>query len=122
MPTVEDVIADALTKLSVWTEHDLRVRAIAAALREAGMVEEWKPIETAPKDGTWVILAGGTPDASHDGRIDEQEGFQPMTVARFNDIRDSYWEYASYDGGFYGEWENPTHWRPLPSLPVKPGL
>jgi hypothetical protein len=55
MPTVEGVIADALTKLSVWTEHDLRVKAIATALREAGMVDEWEDIETAPKNATKVL-------------------------------------------------------------------
>jgi hypothetical protein len=49
MPTVEGVIADALTKLSVWTEHDLRVKAIATALREAGMVDEWERIDTASR-------------------------------------------------------------------------
>jgi hypothetical protein len=109
MPTVENVIAEALTKLSVWTEHDLRVRSIATALREAGMVREWEPIETIPqrlKKQRFEIIG-------HDART----GTSHVT----------YWtEYDWYDPDqhYYSEAPEfkPTHWLILQPTPSPEGV
>lgn len=65
----------------------------------------WQPIETAPKDGTWLLLGqfsdSDTDDYCHgvahwhDGGW--TDGYQP----------DWYWR-----GAF-----EPTHWQPLPEPP-----
>lgn len=53
----------------------------------------WQPIETAPKDGTWVLLA--TPK----GRIAD---------GCFGNYGSWVWPYVMVE---------PTHWMPLPAPP-----
>jgi hypothetical protein len=77
------------------------------------MMTDWKPIETAPKDGTVVI------------GYSDKEGVFPIywSEKEYYPIGDSYtgWVNAvdfNYDDG--GSWRfdaNPTHWQPLPNPP-----
>lgn len=81
----------------------------------------WQPIETAPKDGTSVLLCGGCTDELTDdsdfegfeGDVSVEEAHRPVTGL----WRGDRWIYATYDGGFYGKYEGPTHWMPLPLAP-----
>ena len=79
---------------------------------------EWQPIETAPKDGTRIILyfprtdivIGGSWQEVRDG--DWESGYH-------------YWfEWKVDDKLFFMEddpdWWNPTHWMPLMPLPEPP--
>lgn len=86
------------------------------------VVAGWMPIETAPKDGTEIMLARGDrvtlgswmkPDELP--RLIYRDGFAPEEEW---DEFESYW--ASSDGGFTEE-EPPTHWMPRPTAPVQPG-
>ena len=77
----------------------------------------WQPIETAPRDGTWILLAGGRVEY---GWYAEQP---PLVVGQYtNDgpggLDDWQWHFAWYDGGYYGEYIGPTHWQPLPEPPA----
>ena len=77
---------------------------------------EWQSIETAPKDGTKVLIVNG------DGAIDVAE-----YVEQWNE-RDE-WVRKAKDGDVYrtvreecGYWDTdtaycPTHWMPLPVAP-----
>jgi hypothetical protein len=76
------------------------VRAIAEALMEAS--QQWQPIETAPKDGTRMLLRLSNGEV-FSGWGTEHAGFQ-----RFH-----------ADGTDIG-WLNPRHWMPLPSPPEGP--
>lgn len=74
---------------------------------------EWPTIDSAPMDGTWVLLKGGNIDYGWDG-----DTKPPCVVAQFyRGERNSYWQFAWYDGGCYGEYENPTHWRKCDDWP-----
>jgi hypothetical protein len=79
---------------------------------------KWQPIETAPKDGTDIIL--GAPVQEYQGRRveprstighwDTGAGF----LCDIDDDGDPSW--MSWDGGFTTE-NPPTHWMPLPEPP-----
>ena len=56
---------------------------------------EWQPIETAPKDGTRVLIFS----------VDE------VVVAHYEG---DMWCENEYDN----LWHNPTHWMPLPEPPT----
>jgi hypothetical protein len=64
------------------------------------------------KDGRWLLLKGGKIDFSWDG--DTQP---PMVVAQWTtsswDGTKGKWQFAWYDGGYYGEYEEPTHWAEI---------
>ena len=80
----------------------------------------WQPIETAPKDGTELILARGervTVGAWVEWKEEAPE-YTAHGVYLGNFEQDSGADWFSWDGGF-SEDEPPTHWMPLPQPPVK---
>ena len=67
-------------------------------------VAEWQPIETAPKDGSVIVVGYG------------RQGNFPVKVV--------YWKELHKIWMHYGEWEpglenNATHWMPLPTPPKR---
>jgi hypothetical protein len=102
------------------SDHPRRPITIKEAM--ADTPSGWQPIETAPTDGMWVLLAGGKIGY---GWWDEPKS-PPVVVGQFTHIRndeykeDGWWHFAWYDGGFYGEYESPTHWMPIPEPPEAP--
>lgn len=76
----------------------------------------WQPIDTAPKDGTIILLAGGEDDGACYARDDGQSRFMCAPVRAM-------WERGSWliglaEAGYVGiERINPTHWMPLPKAP-----
>ena len=79
------------------------------------MPGDWQSIETAPLDGTVVMLKGGTTNEEDMGYRDRSKLSRPVTAWFDSDwFGGSQWRFASYDAGHYGEYLDPTHWRPLP--------
>jgi Lar family restriction alleviation protein len=99
----------------LWEEEDA-----AAAWNQRSA---WQPIETAPKDGTWVLLAGGECESNEESNNKERVVTAQWTTEFRSSVRSPLgnefgrWQFAWYDDGFYGEYENPTHWQHLPSPP-----
>jgi hypothetical protein len=79
----------------------------------------WQPIDTAPNDGTWILLYGGNCGE------DEYDGGSRIVSAQWTRFLNGqkmvkgHWQFAWFDGGYYGEYKNPTHWMPLPAGPDK---
>lgn len=76
--------------------------AAAQGFRDGAAKEqqaEWQPIETAPKDSSYVLLAG----------------------KYRNDVASGYWLQSAYAGNGAWIWpfvhKHPTHWMPLPAAP-----
>jgi len=68
----------------------------ATTLAEAYLASRWQPIETAPKDGTGVLLFDG-------------------------DFEIGYWDYETDQWviDLFGQTKmQPTHWMPIPAAPV----
>jgi len=91
--------------------------ATPAKVRLTDGLGAWQPIATAPRDGTWVLLAGGECDYD-----EESDAKTRPVVGQWSNYRNGsqigwHWQFAWYDGGYYGEYENPTHWMPLPAQP-----
>ena len=70
---------------------------------------DWQPIETAPKDGTEILIASDC-----------------FVEAAYWEGKDSLYPWVTLDGqhvtngrqeGIYG----PTHWQPLPAPPLPEG-
>lgn len=62
----------------------------------------WQPIETAPKDGSRIVVGYG-----------RQSGF-PMQIVFYNRIH-GFWSH--YGNAELGLEANATHWMPLPQPP-----
>jgi hypothetical protein len=85
----------------------------------------WQPIDTAPKDGTWILVWGGKTDEVGEWDKHEEVFMNRPVVAHWRppkvwQTEEGYWQFANYDSGYYGDFSKdhePTHWQPLPPLP-----
>jgi len=77
-----------------WMAGQAAIAAAQAVQASPG----WQPIETAPKDGSWIVALGCYP---HSGA--------PETVRWLED------EWGDGGGDGYSL-RDPTHWMPLPPL------
>lgn len=73
---------------------------------EPVVTDQWQPIETAPKDGTWFL--GFEPGRS------EQDAFDVWRWYNRWPKDDLFINAADSNE----EWQQPTHWKPLPAAPI----
>ena len=87
---------------------------------------DWQPIETAPKDGTWVLITGGDVTAAFLSSDPHDLSGGPVVVAYFDpavnygddEKEEGGWLYAYWDSNWRSSFEAPTHWMPLPAPPA----
>lgn len=101
-------------------EQDARISELEQQLEVARKDAEWQPIETAPKDGTHILLSG-------DGRVTEGKwlnDYYPKEaefhstgayLGQFETGECIEGGWMSFDGGFTDE-HPATHWKPLPAF------
>ena len=148
MDTMQAIYAKAWMRAADWANrHDLHsdvgspayLKDMAIELAEFADVAmdgvnamrrpEWQPIETAPKDGTEILLYAGpqtfdgkpVPERNTSGHWLIEEGY----IREHRDLdgrwigqneSDGYEGWMSWDGGFTEE-NPPTHWMPRPAAP-----
>jgi len=71
-------------------------------------MSNWQSIETAPKDGTTVILSGIYSVAT---------GAAVHPRNEYNRVDSGYWSGGRWQTGSFHIWEKATHWMPLPEPP-----
>jgi hypothetical protein len=103
-------VEDEDQSVCLWFPSPEAARQVAECIitaqrgEQVGPVAEWLPIETAPKDGTWIL-------AIIDGEYQPGIRYAP-SVSRFTN---GSWDYENYEDT--GEEWYPTHWMPLPAPP-----
>ena len=116
-----------------FLSNDQAADAILNLAPVGGRAEGWRPIETAPKDGTTVLLfcpqGDGSPGAtfrvtaghwcSDPGGTTEYRDAQGRYIGQ--DDRDGFEGWLSWDGGFSEDTMMPTMWQPLPLPPQDQG-
>ena len=77
---------------------------------------EWQPIETAPHDGTWILVTGFR--QQHSGPVSHMFAVAAFFPRSEKSPTGPYeWFYGKRGNQFI---DGPTHWMPLPdSLPPK---
>ncbi len=63
----------------------------------------WMPIESAPKDATWIVL----------GVVGRNE----IMLGYWHRLFQAWWGQTSANGDFR-QWQHATHWQPLPAPPT----
>lgn len=78
----------------------------------------WQTIETAPKDGTEVLIYGGTMGNDQETYFSTHK-MEFVTIAAYQGwgTCKHYWRGANCGGHNEYYWHNPTHWMPLPTIP-----
>lgn len=76
-------------------------------------MSEWMTIETAPKDGTHVLIAGEGKVSVGKYVEDKGETLVPADKPYWKPFDNSYWDRWETDDS----WFQPTHWMPLPEPP-----
>lgn len=77
---------------------------------------DWQPIETAPRDGTPVLLAGGEDDTARYMTDDEARRMRAPTRGWWT--KGDGWVITLAEAGYVAVIRNdPTHWMPLPEPP-----
>lgn len=81
----------------------------------------WQTIDSAPRDGTEIILRKGSRvTAGAWIEWSEHQSHYHGTTGEYlgQDEIDSGGNWQSWDGGFCDD-DEPTHWQPLPSPPTE---
>ena len=108
--------------VAFWGEDDddkshLRVRLnelIQAVAQDAA--PKWQPIETAPKDGTNILVYGGGDDEDTYLEKDVFLSYWETGTTQWIKVDEDTMKRHVSSGLWYGVWE-PTHWMPLHSPP-----
>jgi len=93
-----------------------------AALEAVGFFDRplqdgWQPIETAPRDGTWIVIV------DHRGNY-EACRYEPYYSYSFEEVGDGLYQKVRHEPGEILNWQGSsnfhraTHWRPLSAPPV----
>jgi len=79
--------------------------------RSASRQEGWQPIETAPKDGTYILVSNPTAGGSWVAQFQQFAASGFRFDEPWHSVMLNHWHLPDRHGG------TPTHWTPLPTPP-----
>jgi len=100
------------------------IKTIRTALEQQ---QEWQPIETAPMDGTRILLSRIAPVVDTDGLDYGSDEWKERMFAGTPTKIHLWWATAGFWSTKWGNWNDgiepsgladPTHWMPLPVAPT----
>jgi hypothetical protein len=112
-PTTSEVTPELVREIvkhqgNLGYEHNLSTYfEIAKAYLAFAESQKWQPIETAPKDGTSIIVA------AHSKIF---QGDVLAALVYYSDVYSKWWHVGR---GAIADW-NPTYWQHLQPLPTPP--
>jgi hypothetical protein len=86
------------------------IKLLKKEVKRLSELTKWQPIETAPKNGTWILLY----EYQEPTGVDYFDNWCPSIQQGRYDEYDGWKKCSEYSIGF-----KPTHWMPLPKLPAK---
>jgi hypothetical protein len=100
---MSDLTPEKLDEIEGWAKAGILLsRKYSLRLIAAARAYQWMPIETAPKDGTDILVAYGS-----------SVGW--MNIVKWHEKKSGWRWVCSYTHKRL--WNNPTHWLPLPQPP-----
>lgn len=111
-----DGVAQQVALLQVAIIEAIKKHSASSPL----VADLWQPIETAPKDGTAILLTNGKDVAEghwffEEGGTTEHRDLDGRYIGQTES--DGYDGWMDWDGGMQPD---PTHWMPLPAPPEVP--
>lgn len=117
--TPTDKVRAALERACIWdVEGAEYYRDALRELDGAVLVRGWQPIETAPKDGTRVLIVGGRYDHEATGGEFTADISEPVVATWEADLYKGVWRIEN-DNGFLEVSKNPEMWMPMIAPYVK---
>lgn len=83
-------------------------KAKTSSIKKPINKEKWKPIETAPHDGSYILVTSSKKSEK------DCRSVPPIAIARYENFSDHYGWCLAF---VFGEYCGPKWWRPLPKLP-----
>lgn len=118
----DPAISEHALNLRKWAnEIDSRRAPTPSAQEEAVRVNEWQPIETAPKTGRTLLL--GYPNVLGKWRTTRGQWMSETYIAEYweepDDVEPGWFETSVEADDIPNCWRiEPTHWMPLPAAPA----
>jgi hypothetical protein len=112
----ETWVGDAVWESSSGVSRRAAARLIARAALNA--IPRWRPIESAPKDGRFVLLHVPN-DQLESGAVTVGAYYKPEERAEDGKFLKGHWDgWLGMDADVLSSWCEPTHWMPLPEPPT----
>lgn len=113
---VNDAMQAVVARIAFLTEQ-LEAARRNAREAEACLGEGWQPIETAPRDGTEIILGWDIASVWIIRSGWWEDGFDPIEGG-YDEEDEGWWSYRhSVTQEKLDGYDNPTHWMPMPEPP-----